>query len=498
LNLRICIAVVAVLCALGAEAAPAAPGYGVAEDALFRDDSGARAYADMAAIGMTQVRWTLQRGVDEQGVILRMQQALPLARANGVEPILSAFPPPATNGKTRVDPDDFCGWLAGVVELFDGQITKVIVGNEVNAAFFWKQDENGVRVGPGDYYRVLRTCYDRLKAVDPLIRVIGFGLSPRAVSAASSEPLTFLKAVADAYRKDTARSDPASPTARPIMDELAIHPYYNQSLAVAPPPDKAGFDDPNRFGLPNLGRVKQATVAAFKGTAQPSTSSGLKLMIDEWGYQVSTAGDSRYTGKETTKSVVTPALQAQYYADGISRILACDPAVDSVLIFHLIDERERGVEAGGGGWQSGLEDVSGRPRPSYSAVKNAIAVGCRASRTADGGLAPLEGPSSSAACAAVTKVAHGSVACVRSRPVIGRCDAGWGDADRQIANGCETDLLSDPRNCGAVGRPVPQVPHATEGCAGGKPAIVSCDPGWVDRDRSFTTGCEAPVAHRGL
>ena len=71
--------------------------------------------------------------------------------------------------------------------------------------------------------RCSRSSYDALKAVDPEINVIGLGLSsrgnddPGASGNVSTSPVKFLEGVGAAYR--------ASGRTRPLMDELAYHPY---------------------------------------------------------------------------------------------------------------------------------------------------------------------------------------------------------------------------------------------------------------------------------
>ena len=63
---------------------------------------------------------------------------------------------------------------------------------------------------------------------------------------------------------------------------------------------------------------------------------------------------------------MTEAAQSRYYADVIRRF-TCDPAVDSVFFFHLIDETDLDR------FQSGLERADGSHRPSYDAVKETLA-----------------------------------------------------------------------------------------------------------------------------
>ena len=103
----------------------------------------------------------------------------------------------------------------------------------------------------------LTAGYDRLKAVDPGITVVGLGLSPDGNGITSTAPVRFIKALGDAYR--------ASGRRKPIMDELAFHVH---------PRDSRTFDEKTHFRWPNVGpadlnRLKQAVWDAFHGTAQP-------------------------------------------------------------------------------------------------------------------------------------------------------------------------------------------------------------------------------------
>ena len=138
--------------------------------------------------------------------------------------------------------------------------------------------------------RCLAAAYDALKAVDPSIRVIGVGLSPRgndsplAPSNVSTSPVRFLHALGRWYR--------TSGRTAPLMDGFSFHPYPNS----ATDPLDRGYAWPNA-GFVNLDRIKQALWDAFQGTAQPTTVTGLKLYLDEVGWQVDTAGSSGVRGQ---------------------------------------------------------------------------------------------------------------------------------------------------------------------------------------------------------
>ncbi len=226
---------------------------------------------------------------------------------------------------------------------------------------------------PADYEALLATCYDTIHAADPDAQVIGMGLSPRASTKASTEPLVFLRGVGQAYR--------ASGRTAPIMDQLSVHPYPNPNRPTDSP--DVGYDATDRFGIPNLDRVKQAVYDAFNGTGQPTTLTGLTFRIDEVGWQVDTQELPQYFGPENVP-VLTPERQAEYLRQLVGTYVACDPTVTDVELFLLVDEKYRNGrdELGqyvGGGWQSGLLTAGGpgisQPRPAYTALAPLFADG---------------------------------------------------------------------------------------------------------------------------
>jgi hypothetical protein len=54
-------------------------------------------------------------------------------------------------------------------------------------------------------------------------------------------------------------------------------------------------------------------------------------------------------------------------------------------------------------------------------------------------------------CGNVCEREHNDASCDGGACVIGECHPGWGDCNAEPADGCETDLLGDGRNCGACG-----------------------------------------------
>ena len=138
--------------------------------------------------------------------------------------------------------------------------------------------------------RYLAAAYDSLKGSTRESRSSGSGShrandKPNAKSNVSTSPVRFVRALGAWYR--------ASGRTRPLMDAFSFHPYPNK----ATDPLERGYGWPNA-GFVNLDRVKQALWDAFDGTAQPTTLNGLRLHLDEVGWQVDTSRFTGYQGRE--------------------------------------------------------------------------------------------------------------------------------------------------------------------------------------------------------
>jgi hypothetical protein len=335
--------------------------YGVADDASkYADDGGAWFYGKLNDARLTENRWTLVFDPATPTAITELaflQRAAPKAQAAGIHVVLALYSADASSH----DPATFCTWAALVATTVKAWgIHDFIVWNEPNTRLYWTpQDGAGAA-----YEALLARCYDAIHAADAQANVIGMGLSPRASTSASTEPIVFLHDVGAAYD--------ASGRTAPIMDQLAIHPYPNPNSPTDSP--DVGYTATNRFGIPNLDRVKQAVYDAFDGTGQPTTLNGLTFRVDEVGWQADTTAYPQYVNTENV-ATVSEATQVQYLKTMTEKYFACDPAVTDVALFLLVDEKYRNGkdETGtvvGGGWQSGLLTAGGegvsQPKLAYS------------------------------------------------------------------------------------------------------------------------------------
>jgi hypothetical protein len=357
----------------GAAAAPAADIGANDDSAKFAADGGAALYAEMTAVGLRQtvigVRFRPTEAMQIQDKPA-LDRAVASALGAGLRVVLAVYPyPPREIEAGLGSPSAFGAYVTTVARAYP-DVRQFVIGNEPNQPAFWRPQfrKNGTIASAAAFGRYLAAGYDAIKALDPELRVIGIGLSPRgndkpkAKSNVSTSPIRFLRALGDWYR--------ASKRPRPLMDAFSFHPYPNS----AKDPLDRGYGWPNA-GFVNLDRMKQALWDAFHGTAQPTTLTGLELHLDEVGWQVDTARRSGYVGAENV-AVTDELTQAAIYGDLVRRA-ACDPDVASVSFFGFRDDGART------GFQAALQRADGSERPAVAAVRAAI------EETANGCLRPV-------------------------------------------------------------------------------------------------------------
>jgi hypothetical protein len=361
---RLLVAASALTAALltGATAASAAQIGANDDTAKYAEDGGAVLYGEMAALGLRRTVIGVRFKPSEPIVIqdkAQLDRIIPSALAAGLEVVLAVYPYPPKELEAGLGSPSLFGSYVGAVASVYPEVKQFVVGNEPNQPSFWRPQFAGrTNASAAAFGSYLAAAYDSLKAVDPDIAVVGLGLSPRgndrpdARNNVSTSPVRFLRALGAWYRK--------SGRAQPIMDAFSFHPYPNR----ATDPLERGYAWPNA-GFANLDRVKQALWDAFHGTAQPTTLEGLKLHLDEVGWQVDTAGLPGYSGLENVP-VTDELTQAAIYGELVRRA-ACDPDIASLTFFGFRDDGART------GFQAALQRADGSPRPAAEAVRAAIA-----------------------------------------------------------------------------------------------------------------------------
>jgi hypothetical protein len=347
--------------------------FGVADDAgKYAEDGGAGFFTMLTQLGMTENRMAVFWDPSQPNTIVDqafLDRAIPQAQARGIDVMFAIYP---LKARALVDTPNgiqlFAQYAAKVAARYP-YVRKIICLNEGNQPRFHQPqfDDQGNGISGYVQEQAMAACYDALKAVDPGIDVIAFGLSPRgnddfeAPSNVSHSPIRFLKEVGDAYRQ--------SGRTKPIADDLSVHCYPNVNTDAP----SIGYLWP-KVGCVNLDRVKQAWWDAFHGTAQPlfreagDTGGGphVRIFVDEVGYQAKIAAEkaSLYSGSENVP-LIDETTQGQYYAQLIA-LMACDPDVALLNFFHAVDETNLAA------WQSGMVLPDGTHRASFDLVRNAI------------------------------------------------------------------------------------------------------------------------------
>jgi hypothetical protein len=370
----------ALMLALAGVAGAANPQIGFAEDQTkYSSDGGNRLFNEMNKLGTTTNRVAVFYNADAPTTIQDqpfLDHMIPVAQAHRIQVVFAIYPVKPTMAPTNpAAADTFCNYAVQVMKRYP-YVRKAIIGNEPNQPRFWQPIWSGsTPASPAAMEVVLASCYDKLKAFDQTLDVIGVGLSPRgndnpgASDNSSISPVRWIAALGAAYRTSGRKT--------PLFDEWSWHCYPNVNTDEV----ETGYAWLNT-GCVNAARVKLALWDAFHGTGQPplegypvdTTGTTLfgrisKMFIDETGWQVDTTGLAGYVNNENVP-VITEAKQAQDY-EKLVHLANCEPTLTAFHIFHEIDESDRG------GFQSGVLRVDFSERPSAidpaNSVQHAIA-----------------------------------------------------------------------------------------------------------------------------
>ncbi len=98
------------------------------------------------------------------------------------------------------------------------------------------------------------------------------------------------------------------------------------------------------------------------------------------------------------------------------------------------------------------------------------------------------------ACKTACDDTHGTATCAKQKCSV-KCDSGFGDCDTDPSNGCETNLSSDANNCTACGMKCDAPGAATMICQQGLCSIGTCSAPKDDCDKSVSNGCETDTSN---
>ncbi len=93
------------------------------------------------------------------------------------------------------------------------------------------------------------------------------------------------------------------------------------------------------------------------------------------------------------------------------------------------------------------------------------------------------------ACGTRCNVANGTPACVAAACKVSACSAGFGDCDLAYGNGCEVNTNTSLAHCGGCNKPC-ALANATPACTAGACGIASCNANFGNCDGATANGCE--------
>ena len=314
--------------------------------------------AGFQAVALSAV-WTRGEQAPPAAELAQLRGAARAAVSLHVEPIVTVYQLSNDTPVSDADQADFAAFAAAIAKALP-EVRALIVGNEPNTNLFWMPQfgPEGSDAAAEAFERLLARTYDAIKAVDSGVQVIAAGLSAHGGDDSTAvrpthSPTQFLLDLGAAYR--------SSGRTTPMMDALSLHPYGE---APKVPPTLA-HPRTTTIGIADYGKLVDLLGQAFDGTAQPGRT--LPIVFGEYGVEttIPRSKASLYSGHE----VVTPVderTQGRFYADAI-RLAACEPTVELLLVFHVLDEPR--LE----GLQSGVRYTDGSPKSSLPTVRQAIA-----------------------------------------------------------------------------------------------------------------------------
>jgi hypothetical protein len=305
--------------------------------------------------------------------------AVARAASAGIKPILMITGPPPLwasgnpgrgNPRYRPSAPAFANFAFAVATRYASAADEYILWNEPNLPV-WIQPQAtcGKRrctpVSPNIYRAMVRAAYPAIHQADAGARVLIGALAPAGgdlrSTNANMRPLAFLRALGcvDADLRPIPRGgcrgfQPA------IADGIAYHPHSTRHAPSQP------YAHPDNADLGSLKKVERLLDRLQRLGRLQGTSAPLSLWLDEYGYQ--TNPPDRLRG-------VSPGAQDRYLQQA-SYIAWSDPRVVNFTQYLWRDE-----PAGGGrkytGWQSGLYDSEGDPKPALAHFDDPIWVDFR-------------------------------------------------------------------------------------------------------------------------
>jgi hypothetical protein len=308
-----------------------------------------------------------------------LDRAIGLVVANGLTPILSVTGsgplwssrvPSLGNPRYQPDAARFGDFATAVARRYGKVVAQYLIWNEPNQPLWLQPQQECPRKGkkcapvaPHTYRALVRAAYPAIHRADPGAQVIAGTLAPRGADPLQRNrplrPLAFIRAfgcVDERYKPiRTGRCRGFQPAR---IDGFAYHPH---SIKASPTTPSVRSDDANLADLKKLEQTLDAVQRA-RGFTTP-TGAHTPLHLTEFGYQ--TDPPDPYDG--------IPRSRQSRWLQEAAYIAWRDPRVRTLVQYEWQDEPTKSVGSGRkryAGWQSGLLDKNGRPKPALAGFQH--------------------------------------------------------------------------------------------------------------------------------
>jgi hypothetical protein len=295
------------------------------------------------------------------GAVSRLAKAgiKPILMLDGPPPLWGSGNPARGNPRYRPSALAFANFALAVARRYAGSVDEYILWNEPNLPV-WLQPQAtcGKRrctpVSPNTYRAMVRAAYPAIHAADPIATVLIGALAPAGGDLksenANMRPLAFLRGLGCVDRDlRPVRTGGCAGFLPALADGISYHPH---STRHAPSQPYANRDNADLGSLAKVERLLDdlQRLGRVQGTTLP-----LNLWLDEYGYQ--TNPPDRLRG-------VSPGAQDRYLQQA-AYLAWRDPRV-VVLAQYLWQDEPVGEGRRYTGWQSGLHDDTGAPKPALA------------------------------------------------------------------------------------------------------------------------------------
>jgi hypothetical protein len=378
------------ICLLGAAASPAAAHtlqVGMADDGALLGpdgDANAQAWADLGVdAARLQVSWAhvapdpQDRGrpatfdpynpddplydwstIDLEVGRLVAHGIRPILMIDGPAPVWATYQPAIDNPRYRPVAWQYAAFASAVAKRYGTYVSEYIVWNEPNLPMSLQPQANCNRqpctpLSPDAYRFMARDAYPAIHAADADAKVLIGALAPRGSNLrtrnANMRPLQFLRALGCVDENMHALHTPSCVHFQPVLaDGIAYHAH---STKLAP---TEAYDNPDDADLASLPVVEQLVDRLQAHNRLQGSTRPLGIWLDEYGYQ--TNPPDRVRG-------VTPGRQDRYLQQAAYEAWR-DPRVQILTQYVWRDEPASGKSYTG--WQSGLFDADGDPKPALA------------------------------------------------------------------------------------------------------------------------------------